>query len=77
MRLGVRISIYDDRDNEVAHEAVWVPTSEADLAEWRPTYDAVCASIWEAVGRLSGHSVLHAAPAAPALASNPPAGIPS
>lgn len=57
MKLGIRISIYDDTDNEVMHEAAWVPTEAIDLNEWRPTYDAICAAIWEAVGRLSSHSV--------------------
>ena len=52
MRLGIRLSVYDDADNEIVVKAVWLPEA-VNLAEWRPTYDAICAAIWEAVGELS------------------------
>ena len=56
MRLGIRLSVYDDHDNEVTHKAVWLP-EPVNLAEWRPTYDAICAALWETVGELSKAAV--------------------
>lgn len=55
MRLGIRLSIYDDHDNELHAETAWLPTSIVDLTEWRGAYDAICAALWSAVGRLVEH----------------------
>ena len=55
-RIGIRISIYDDHDNELRHAEAWAPTDSAALAEWRETYDAICAAIWDSVGTLCNHS---------------------
>lgn len=64
MKLGVRLSIYDDHDNEVAARSAWVPN--ADLSAWRPAYDDLCAALWDVMGDLVAHP-----PAATPAASTP------
>lgn len=55
MRIGIRLSIYDDADNELHSEAAWVPSELIDLDDWRGAYDTLCAALWSAVGRLVEH----------------------
>jgi hypothetical protein len=66
MRIGVRISVYDDHDNELAKEAVWIPDVR-EITEWRPVYDQICAALWDIVGELvrnarSAHAHNHGEP---------------
>jgi hypothetical protein len=61
-RIGIRLSIYDDADNEVWHTAAWMDAEAHE--QRRDTYDTLCAALWDASEELHAQVRLIVSPAA-------------